>query len=1281
MDAAEEELDIKLQKVSSELISAFDQRLGPFLRKPDGAGGLRLRSRVRAREAFHLMSNLLDPFQELPQLLDPHLPKWLPFLAEAFLEHLQRRQRRPREATATSSLLMPLPTAVCKLIYTFCKIRGEKVIVRFLNVETRYLELLLSALEDAERTHGEDDNLARWTWEERYIVLLWLSHLMFAPFDLSTISSIYMEDVDLAGIRGFFWPSNVPGITVRILPLAVKYLDSPGKERDAAKALLVRMAMRRDMQQLGVLHALVQWALYWLRPRDDEPLESPYKYIGVLSFLAGILASSAETSDMEKYSSTIFYAVDALSTGDDEMFTAIRSSALAKKTVIKIMRSVALAKLNRQKQDEPGLELVEATVGHLLESLADNDTPVRLAASKALSIITLKLPPYMATEVLETVFESLDRNVLLVKDATDPTHLPKRDLTSVDPLEWHGLMLTLSHLLYRRSPPTEQLGNTIRALLLGLSFERRSPSGGSIGTNVRDAACFGIWALARRYSTAELLDVPYGTVQPGALAESQTSVLQILATNLVVAASLDPAGNIRRGSSAALQELIGRHPDQVANGIAMVQAVDYHSVALRSRAIHDVAVRATKLHVQYGTAILAALLGWRGAGDADAGARRVAGLAYGKITAEIAALTSSSYLDDVALASISRVVQPMKALQTRQVEERHGLLMALASILDQIPSLVSRERSLRTVEQPRLRKVLEVVLNHLHDILQGVQATTFRKPELIAEGVSRLLISAFPVLQAEHSRETEHVLEETLISGPELLSSSGLAKLNHVASRIDLSLARGEERLATILSTSWELLHGWLAKAEVEVINAASEASIILLLFSTPQQCEQVLREWAEMVRSRSRSGTGAGYFCALTRSYPVVALQKKPEDVSKLICGPLLERWAQDTYIDVRAAILQSLIQSEVLKHDAHHLFDLIAAGLEDYTSNARGDVGSHVRLQAIRATKHMWVTGAASNRSEAVSALILPILRLAAEKLDRVRVEAQGALAVALESEASYKLSKFTFSSRAYFTHLLALIDNPTWLQHPFQLRLATDHDRDHWTAHLLAGYVTSADTGNEDLVIASRAALTAYCDSSQAALDRICTALLANLRSYQGQGQDRVVVPTLEIIAFLFLVGVYQRCATVDVKSLCLAVQKAGYQSGNVRKLEACIKVYGGLAGLGCGGGVRNRHGDGRKPTAMASAALTQRRVEGIAEARKRLGALASHPWPRVRNAVIDEMWILASALEDADLDASTHETVQDRQEEPVPSLSARLKGVDWAAAPKGAVKTLVTDLGFT
>lgn len=146
----------------------------------------------------------------------------------------------------------------------------------------------------------------------------------------------------------------------------------------------------------------------------------------------------------------------------------------------------------------------------------------------------------------------------------------------------------------------------------------------------------------------------------------------------------------------------------------------------------------------------------------------------------------------------------------------------------------------------------------------------------------------------------------------------------------------------------------------------------------------------------------------------------------------------------------------------------------------------------------------------------------------------------------------------------------------------------------------------------------------------------------------------MPTLEITACLFAVGVFPRATTADLKSLCLQTQKAGYKSGNVRKLEACVRVYSGIAALLQGA-------EQEQAARMASEALEERRREGVGEARRRLGALLAHPWPRVRSAVVDELWGLAEAGGRGD-DA------------------ARLKGVDWGVAGKGQVKELVVGLGL-
>lgn len=250
---------------------------------------------------------------------------------------------------------------------------------------------------------------------------------------------------------------------------------------------------------------------------------------------------------------------------------------------------------------------------------------------------------------------------------------------------------------------------------------------------------------------------------------------------------------------------------------------------------------------------------------------------------------------------------------------------------------------------------------------------------------------------------------------------------------------------------------------------------------------------------------------------------------------------------------------------------------------------------------------------------------------------------------------------------------------LRDAFRDEATTDPDK--WMDELLAGYVTSADTGNEDLVIASRAALTEYCHTTgggggAAGLDRVCASLLRNLKARQGL--DRVVVPTLEMIAFLFSVGIYQRSTAVDFKSLCLQVQKAGYKSGNVRKLEACVKVYGGVAALLVAGGLVDlgqpsaAAGGLVTTTPMATDALEEKRREGVREARKRLGALAVHPWPRVRSSVVDALWglvLLATAAGGGDGDGDAGGSKADK-----------LKGVDWGTADKGAVKKLVADLGL-
>ncbi|CAJ2513558.1 Uu.00g016770.m01.CDS01 [Anthostomella pinea] len=1257
MDASEQDRDVFIQKYSADLIADFDRSLEPFLRKPNG----HLRRRVRMRETSRLISQLLEHFQELPQLLDPQLPKWLPVLAHAYLECLQDR-RRSRGLSMRSQLLTPLPNAICRIIYTFCKIRGEKVIVRFLNVETRYLELLLQAVEDSERVSDaatKPDSAVLWTWHERYVCLLWLSQLFFAPFDLSTISSGDADDLDRPDVAGFEWPPQIPGIALRVIPLATRYLSSPGKERDGAKALLVRVAMRKDMQEVGVLRALVQWALSTLKPTTDAASESPYYYIGSLSFLAGVLGASADTSIMDQYLTTIFYATQAIPAEENAIFNVINGSALARKMMIKVTRSVATLVLRKSQQTMTDTEMVETTIGYLLERLADNDTPVRLAASKALSMITLKLDLDMASQVIDAVLESLNRNVLWIKNKSDPSAPPTRDLTAVDPLEWHGLMLTLSHLLYRRSPPPENLSDIIHALLLGLSFEKRNPSGSSSGTNVRDAACFGIWALARRYSTPELPQVQTKSVLVAKGHDPSASILQVIATELVVNASLDPAGNIRRGASAALQELIGRHPDTVEEGISVVQVVDYHAVALRTRAIHEVALQATRLSPHYGRALLEATLGWRGIGDMDAAARRVAAASFGILTAEMAHVGTSDPFSRV-VNSVELLLSRLRGLQVRQVEERHGLLLSFAAVLDSLPSLVEGGSSIERFEMVPISKIC----NALKDILHDAKVTKYRKSELIAEAAARLVVSSAPVLLMSLAQQNlQHSKLGSLVKpGHDVVSEGGSIAASTVKWLDDTLQGDPTQIVSEIVAILEDTTTVWLDSNENEVSMSASEAALILLIFSNPSNRARIVAGWCNKVRlpQTGRSKHGNGYFHALSRAYAVLDSLNTAQHFqsgTNAVSEALTERWSKDGEILTRVPILQSLVGTSILKNKASDFTGIIAGGLDDYTTTARGDVGSHVRLEAIKTTKTLWESQ--QSDQQILTALFPRILRLAAEKLDRVRVEAQSALAMLLPLSDCDTFKNLSFSSKEYFSFLFRLCTTKRLDQNVAKHCTLSANE---CTSMLLAGLATSADTGNEDLVIVSRAAVADFCDESHENLEQVCISLVYNLKRYAGQ--DRVVVPTLEVVAHLFHIGLLQRChETLNLRQLCLLVQKAAYKTGNVRKLEACIKVYGAIAAM-----------DAHDMTSE----LAHKRQEGIAEARRRLGALMLHPWPKVRSLVVDQLWCLSLAdggVGDGDNKVEDENAMTSQQR-----ARRKLLGTDWGKAERSHIKGLVGELGI-
>lgn len=719
-------------------------------------------------------------------------------------------------------------------------------------------------------------------WEERYITLLWLSHLMLTPFDLVSISSTGPEDFMFKYIE---LPPETPAVAKRVIKICTRHMFLASRERDAATRLLIRLTLRPDMRDICLLDSLLQWALLSLLPQPAVgELIHVYYYIGILSFLSGVIAT-ADNSIITPFLVETSEKIQAIIAGESPVSHEIFSSALARKLIIKILRSIMLQALLADSSISPSNpfslldSMLEDVIDQLLTFLGDKDTPVRFAASKALSVIAAKLDPSLAARITEAVIDGLEEDTfweavkgkskVYTQDSTDISIL-RRNLTAVNPLRWQGLVLTLSHLIYRRSPLVEQLAEILKALMIALRFEQRSSIGTSVGTSVRDAACFGMWALSRRYTTKELLSVDASRIHPTHTPGSGGSVLQIISNEVLLAATLDPSGNIRRGASAALQEMIGRHPDTIQEGIPLVQTVDYHAVALRSRALLEVAVGASRLNESYRCLIVDGLLDWRGIRSADSKSRRFAATAIGLLC------TTRSATDMETI--LGQVQAMLKSLHPRQVEERHGLLLSLAAMVNESRKIRRDEHDSDCPDLQIFRRLWDI-FRFVCPLADNELTSTALRPHLTSE-------AACAVISALSLATSENMSVAGKVHGP---SAEGLRSCLNI---LNLSLLRPEDASIKVSS------------------KAASDIFLVLDLERKREMVENwlnTLKRDQEMGKLRD-SNMCMGRIAAIGLVFQHFSPSKKPEISRVDIINALLCQTEPSNEIEARVAAINSI-------------------------------------------------------------------------------------------------------------------------------------------------------------------------------------------------------------------------------------------------------------------------------------------------------------------------------------------------------------------------------------
>ncbi|KAJ3286028.1 hypothetical protein HDU76_008040, partial [Blyttiomyces sp. JEL0837] len=541
---------------------------------------------------FHmllLINNIFVKYQEQPNLLDSHLETFVcpsVNILRSCMHELALMNVSLEKQTAFVTILHPL----FYFLYLLSKVRGYKTVLKFFTHEAADLEPTFKYLLFVPQRS--------YSWETRYMLLLWLSLIIIIPFDLKVVDSGHSYKVTPDGPE--------LGLIESILEKSKDYLMFAGKEHEGASILLTRLLTRKD-----TLEAYLKPFMNWGIAKALEPVEgfsSTFLIRGVMLALCTIHKHGPREALLPTLGSVLSLCV-SLHEND-----AVKGSSLLRKLVLKLIQRVGLCYMKPQlapwryqrgtrnlsvnlskstggdssavvgsvvssaesaanmEEDDSVPSEVEEVIGILLDGLRDKDTIVRWSAAKGIGRVSSRLPKHFANEVVSSVISLFAEDTL--PDGEDV------DITAVSENSWHGACLAVAELARRGLLMPDLLTEVMPWIKRSLLFDLRRGTH-SVGIQVRDAACYVCWSFARAYDSKDLV-----------------SHITTIAQSLVVTAVLDREVNVRRAASAAFQESVGRLGSgggAIPHGIEIVTLADYFNIGNQTGAYLDVATSISKL--------------------------------------------------------------------------------------------------------------------------------------------------------------------------------------------------------------------------------------------------------------------------------------------------------------------------------------------------------------------------------------------------------------------------------------------------------------------------------------------------------------------------------------------------------------------------------------------------------------------------------------------------------------------------------------------------------------
>ncbi|PWZ02675.1 ARM repeat-containing protein [Testicularia cyperi] len=880
-----EERELLRFERAEEFLDLLQQLTGPSAVQPEANGetatpvsGSAKTSRPRLpRDTLASLLSILDDYQEQPYLLDPYLDRIVSHPVAALQRHI-------RAASSASSSTHVLDTetvqSLSKLIYTYTKLRGYKTITNFFPHEVvdlpatlAYLEALESESSEQLQPNASDKTGLSQCWELRYVCLLWLSLICMIPFDLEKFDH-HRND-------------KISSVAYRIEAVGLAFLSRSGKERDAAAVLLGKLFQREDIHS-DRFHAFIDFSHQTLASDQINPfaatgiLQALCEVVKIrdpafvkehLAALNGILAiyDDADKAQLTNNGLILKYQIKLAARLGLKL---LRPRSRALQTHIKTLGSSepTIAPMGDNEEDEDDSDVpedIDYCIARLIDGLQHKDTVVRYSAAKGLARLCDRLPRSFISQVCDAVVGLFHINVPDLYEGAN-------DLSSVSENTWQGACMALAELARRGMLFADDLSDKLPWIEKALLFDIRRGAH-SVGANVRDSACYIVWAIARAHN-------------PDVIRRHALS----LANKLVAVATLDRDVSIRRAASAAFQESVGRL-DLFPHGIDVIRLTDFYAVSTRRNAFLECAVQVAKFE-EYRAYLVDHLLNvtlihW------DLPMRRLGA----KAIARIAVLDKQRLLPSVVAALGQRVTSVDSVVV-------HGALLGLAEICEECRSakVADAGRPEQTVQQPdaafgMIEKVPSSVF-HAMGAAMVLQAAC----QLIAAGIS----SSDPA-SPDDSCVWQKVINLAL-NRPEEQVQAAAAEACHRASLV-LNLT------PRIKST----LDGWHS-------------------FSIAQQQSNALVLGAiDYVSHAASFESAVEHLVALVNNTPATGSKAYSSNIeTRRNAFDSLARAVMGLADDLRNICTQELM-GRVLRTLLH--------GLDDYTTDQRGDVGSWVRLSCI--------------------------------------------------------------------------------------------------------------------------------------------------------------------------------------------------------------------------------------------------------------------------------------------------------------------------------------------